>query len=201
MKLAIGHKAHDVSASDLHGNTVQLGSLWATNPAVFFFHSHPCSGFAKQAFNRIECISGQLEARGVTITSIVPTSSNNACAFYREGDYWHTYLADPTLNCHLAYGVPIASPSQAYSVSSLSAAVRAYRRGYRLTGLQTIKAFMLPSVIVVGTDGLVRAIRYGNHVGDVPSQRELLCLASGPPADRPTALPNTSVRFSSDGVL
>ncbi len=177
MKLAIGHKAHDVCASDLHGNSVHFGSLWAANPAILYFHSHPCSAFAKQAFKRIDCIAGQLEARRVTIASIVPTSADKACSFYREGDYWHTCLADPTLNCHRAYGVPIAAPHQAFGVSPLTAAVKAYRRGYRHTGFSNPIALMVPSIFVVDTDGTVISARYGSHIGDIPSQRELLSLA------------------------
>ncbi len=179
MKVEVGEKAHDLQLMDFHGDAVQLSSLWANTPVMLFFHRHLGSIFAKQAFKRLDCSVGQLETHGVRLVSIVPASAADACAYCTEGDFWHTCLADAKLNCYRAYGVGNASLLQMIGPQTLRSYKEAVTRGYRQSMRPIGHAFVMPAVVVVDTDGVITAIRYSKHAGDIPSVSELLQMVSG----------------------
>ncbi len=174
----VGQTAPDMTLVDFHSDSVRLSSLWASNPVMFFFHRHLGCIFAKQAFKRLDCSVGQLEAHGVRLASVVPASAADACAFCAEGDYWHTCLADAKLECYRAYGVKKAGLFQMIGPLPLRSIKEAAARGYRQSLRPIGNAFVMPAVVVVNQDGIITAVKYGKHVGDIPTVSELLHMVS-----------------------
>lgn len=177
MQVLTGQQAQDLQLVDIHGDAVRLSSLCKENPVMLFFHRPLGCIFAQQAFKRLDCSVGQLEAHGVRIVSIVPTTAANACSFCTDGDFWHTCLADPKLVGYHAYGVPTASPVQMFGPKPIACAFQAMKRGYRVSGKQIGHAFVIPAAIIVDSNGIIQAVRYSKHVGDIPSVSELMLMA------------------------
>ena len=172
MKVAVGQKAGDIELYDLHGDTVMLSSLFAKSPVVLFFHRHIGSIFTKQAFRRLDCSVEQLEAHKVRFVSIVPTDPSRACDFYAKGDYWHYCLADPSMNSYRTYGIASVTPINMFS--AVGSVIKAAKKGYRMSSILSRGALVVPTAVLIDNKGVVRAIRCGKNVGDIPDVNEMI---------------------------
>ncbi len=174
MKVAVGQKACDIELYDLHGDTVMLSNLWANSSVVLFFHRHIGSIFTNQAFRRLDCCVEQLEAHKIRFISIVPTNPSKASEFYAKGDYWHYCLADPDMSSYHAYGISKATPLAMFNPGAVNRLVKAMKKGYRISGVLSRGALVVPTAVLVDTQGVVKAIRSGKNVGDIPDVSEMM---------------------------
>jgi len=172
--IATGSPAPDLELQTTDGDAVRLSTAWAERPAVLVFIRHFGCVFCRQQILDLRSNVSKFAAAGVNLALVTQGEPGETKDFVAKYRWPGETFCDPGRAAYEAYGLGMATLSEAISPGVVVAAGRAALRGAFQGRVHGGEGRQMPGLFIVDTAGVVRYAHPFRHAGDQPTSRELL---------------------------
>jgi|GEM_PF-476163 DNA-binding transcriptional MerR regulator len=166
--LLAGMPAPNLVLHDLHGEPVELASIWGTSNIVISIMRHFGCIFCREWLHKLELCAPALRSFNILPVVVGLGDAEHAAPVASQLAPSALCLISQGTSAHLTYGIKRGSLLQLAGPSVISSVVRAARSG-QMQGETTGDISMLSGVFAIDMAGTVRYSFYGSHAGDHPS--------------------------------
>ena len=148
--ILIGAKIPDVTVTDINGNSVDLINAVSKKPVILIFYRGGWCPYCNAQMSQIQKIEGKLKDLGYDILAISPDRPEELKKSIDKNSLEYTLLSDSAMNASIKFGI-------AFKVSDeLIEKYKGYNIDLEASSGMTHHLLPVPSVFILGTDGVIR---------------------------------------------
>jgi peroxiredoxin len=175
-KLNFNRTAPDLVLQSIHGEAVQLSSLWAQQPLLLAFTRHFGCTQCKEMLDEIVAGQDRIRAAGLAITVVMQGTAEESAVFARQFAPGLNCLADPERKAYRLYGLERGNLFQTFLNPLVWKAIsKSRKKGYKVeTPPHGQDSMQMSGTFIISKTGRIVLPYYYDHIADHPSLDLLL---------------------------
>ncbi len=169
-RLNFNSPAPDLTLLDTTRKSVQLSTLWASNPLLLAFTRHFGCTQCKEMLDELVAGKDRIIQSGLDLAVITQGTPESAALFAQEFAPDLLVLADPERKAYAAYGLERGNLFQTFLNRKVWVAIsRARKKGYAVEPPPPGQdAMQMSGTFIISTSGHIELPYYYDHIADHP---------------------------------